>query len=212
MNKNLQAINGQRHTFFGVFVKFDKISVCWHQPQLAFLLKNARNRQATIIINRIWVSSTRQIEGLELKRGDILCLDAIIGKYFGVYKLNHPTKITKVSQLEPCHNDLSKIRNFCIKCGETRDSEFTKTRTHECKKCFHKVTTEWYSKNREKCRLQSKQYYVNNQGKMKTYQKIYREKNKAKISRYFKLWYENVGREKRKKRRQQKPKQTFQTP
>lgn len=194
MTERLQSICGQRHTFIGVFEKSDMLSTCWHQPQPTLLFRNVTNRQGTISAALVWVSSTKQFDALGLKQGEVVCFDATVRKYMGIYRLNNPTKIAKVETPQPCGVGLSKIRNFCTKCGETRDSEFIKSRSHECKSCTHKVITAWYNKNHERCKLQGKQYYADNRDRMKTSAKAYHEKNKDKISQYYKAWYANGGR------------------
>lgn len=79
----------------------------------------------------------------------------------------------------------------CIKCGETRESEFYPSAhrrcDYRCKLCISKATKLWKDKNPERWRASQLEYRKNNRICLNEYMRNHPELNKKN----FKKWYEN---------------------
>lgn len=89
----------------------------------------------------------------------------------------------------------------CSKCGEVKIlNEFTKEKkssdgySYYCKKCNIKISKIYYTNNKEKILLKSKERYKNNKPemrvKLKERNRDFREKNRSKRREYYKKYYE----------------------
>lgn len=115
MRKDLKAIDGERQTFTGTFVRFGrksryrpkKVGDEWVDYDETVLLRDVRNAEGRIVTDHLWFNYTKGFAGLgDLREGDVVRFDARVKPYVKGYinrrdyiddrevdyKLSHPTR------------------------------------------------------------------------------------------------------------------------
>ncbi|MGE5430412.1 MAG: hypothetical protein ACM3QX_05020 [Syntrophomonadaceae bacterium] len=113
MRGRLKAIDGERQTFYGEFVRLG-VKSGYKGTEETVLLKGIHDISGKFITDHLWFNLTKGFEKLNLKAGDKIQFDARVrsytkgykGKLAGVlnpakavestdFKLSHPTRILK---------------------------------------------------------------------------------------------------------------------
>lgn len=115
MRGKLKAIDGERRTFYGEFVRLG-VKSGYKGTEETLLLKSIYDTSGIFITDHLWFNLTKGFEKLDLKPGDKVQFDARVqsytrgfkGKYAGIlnpskarestdFKLSHPNKILKMN-------------------------------------------------------------------------------------------------------------------